>query len=260
MRVELSALWDYRELVYFMVWRDIKSRYKQAVLGIAWAVIQPLMTMAIFTLIFAYLASIPSHGIPYPIFAFSALVPWTYFSQAFSRAGQGVVSSANLLKKVYFPRLIIPLSSAATPLVDFVLSFVVLLGMMVLYQHAPPMAVVLLPAFMLMAFLAALALGLWLSALNAQYRDVQFLIPFLVQTGMLASPVAYPVSLVPQQWQAVYSLNPMVAVIEGFRWCLLGAPPPSLQMIGLGALTTVLCLVGGLMYFNATERTFADVV
>jgi lipopolysaccharide transport system permease protein len=258
--LNLSALWEYRELVYFMVWKDVKARYKQTALGVAWAVLQPLMTVAIFTMIFSYFARVPSHGIAYPVFALAALVPWTYFSQAVSRTGLGVVGTANLVSKVYFPRLIIPLSAAASPLVDLALTFVVLLGMMAWYQHMPPAAVVFLPLFAAMAFLAAMAFGLWLSALNVRYRDVQFLIPFFVQTGMLVSPVAYPVSLVPAQWQGIYSLNPMVAVIEGFRWCLLGAPPPGLEMIGLGAFTILAFLLSGVLYFNATERTFADII
>jgi lipopolysaccharide transport system permease protein len=259
-KLDLQALWEYRELVYFMVWKDVKSRYKQTALGIAWAVLQPILTMLIFTVIFSYVARIRTHGISYPMFAFAALVPWTYFSQAVSRTGAGMVSTANLISKVYFPRLIIPLSTAATPMVDFALAFLVLLGMMLWFQHVPPAVVVLLPAFMLMAFLAAIGFGLWLSALNVRYRDVQHLIPFVVQTGMLASPVAYPVSLVPAQWQALYSLNPMVAVIEGFRWCLLGAPAPDLTMIALGLLTTTVLILGGLVYFNATEKTFADII
>ena len=259
-KLDWRSLWEYRELIYFMVWRDVKARYKQAALGVAWAILQPLLTMVIFTVIFSHVAQVPSHGISYPIFAFAALVPWTYFSQAVSRTGVGVVGTANLISKVYFPRLIIPLSAAATPLVDFVLAFIVLLGLMVWYQHVPPAELVFLPAFTLMAFLAAIAIGIWLSALNVRYRDVQYLIPFLVQTGMLASPVAYPVSLVPAQWQSIYALNPMVAVIEGFRWCLLGAPAPSFEMISLGMLTTLVFLLGGVAYFNATERTFADIV
>jgi lipopolysaccharide transport system permease protein len=238
----------------------VKARYRQAALGVAWAILQPLMTMLILTIIFSYVARVSSHGIAYPIFAFAALVPWTYFSQAVSRTGVGVVNTANLISKVYFPRLIVPLAAAAAPLVDFALAFVALLGMMIWYRYVPPAAVVFLPAFTLMAFMAAIAFGLWLSALNVRYRDVQHLIPFIVQTGMLASPVAYPVSLVPAQWQTVYALNPMVAVIEGFRWCLLGAPAPSLAMIALGSLTILVTLSGGLLYFNATEKTFADIV
>ena len=258
--LDLRELWEYHELIYFMVWRDVKARYRQAALGVAWAILQPLMTMLILTVIFSYVARVSSHGIAYPIFAFAALVPWTYFSQAVSRTGVGVVNTANLISKVYFPRLIVPLAAAAAPLVDFALAFVALLGMMVWYRYVPPAAVVFLPAFTLMAFMAAIAFGLWLSALNVRYRDVQHLIPFIVQTGMLASPVAYPVSLVPAQWQTVYALNPMVAVIEGFRWCLLGAPAPSLAMIALGSLTILVTLSGGLLYFNATEKTFADIV
>ena len=253
-------LWQYRELIYFMIWKDVKARYKQAVLGVAWSLLQPVVTMLIFTVIFSYVARISTHGVPYPIFAFTALAPWTYFSQAVTRTGVGVVGMANLISKVYFPRLIIPLSITAAPLVDFVLAFPVLIGLMVWYQHVPSSAVFFLPAFVAMAFLAAIAFGLWLSALNVRYRDVQHLLPFLVQMGLLASPVAYPVSVIPASWQSLYCLNPMVAVIEGFRWCLLGTPSPSLEMIALGLLTTTVLLLGGLLYFNATEKTFADIV
>jgi homopolymeric O-antigen transport system permease protein len=257
---DVGSMWEYRELVYFLVWKEIKTRYKQTALGVSWAVLQPFLTMLIFTLIFTYVARIPSSGTPYPLFAYSALVVWTYFSQALTRAGVGLVNNANLITKVYFPRIIILIVAVLAPIVDLVLALVFFFGMLAWYQAVPPLAAFLLPLFILMAFAAAFAVGLWLSALNVRYRDVGHLIPFLVQFGMLASPVAYPASMVPSQWQGVYALNPMVAVIEGFRWTLLGTPSPSLEIMAYGTLTTGLTLVGGLWYFKATERTFSDIV
>lgn len=258
--LDLDALWEYRELIYFIVWKDLKTRYKQTALGVGWAVLQPFLTMLIFTMIFSYVVHLPLQGIPYPLFAFTALVPWAYFSQAMSRSGMALVGNANLISKVYFPRLIIPLAAVTTPFVDLVLTSLVLLGLMAWYQHLPSMAVVWLPLFVGLAFLAALAIGLWLAALNVQYRDVTHVIPFLVQVGLFASPVAYPSSMVPAAWQGVYALNPMVAVIEGFRWCLLDTTPPSLQTIALGTLTVAVLFVSGLAYFKSTERKFADVI
>ncbi len=258
--LDLPALWDYRELVYFMVWRDLKTRYKQTALGVGWAILQPFLTMLIFTAVFARIVPMPSHGIPYPLFVFSALVPWLYFSQAVSRTGAGLVMNANLISKVYFPRLIVPLAAATTPLTDLLLGLVLLFGIMAWYQFLPPPEIVFLPAFSLMAFAAAFAFGLWLAALNVRYRDVGHMIPFLVQIGMFASPVIYPVSLVPEKWQGIYALNPMVAVIEGYRWSLLGAPPPDLGTMAIGTLSIVVFLLGGLVYFKSTERTFADLI
>jgi lipopolysaccharide transport system permease protein len=257
---DLLAVWQYRELVYFLVWKELKTRYQQAVLGVAWAILQPFLTMLIFTIIFSYVARIPSGNAAYPVFVYSALVPWTYFAQALSRGGLGLVSNANLISKVYFPRVIIPLVAATTPIVDLAFALVFLFGMLAWYQVMPPPAVLLLPIFIVMAFTAAFAVGLWLSALNVRYRDIGHLIPFLVQFGLLASPVAYPLSLVPSQWQALYALNPMVAVIEGFRWCLLDGPSPSLAVLACGMLTISLILMSGLWYFKATERTFADLI
>jgi lipopolysaccharide transport system permease protein len=256
----LQSVWEYRELAYFLAWKEIKVRYKQTVLGVAWAVLQPFMTMLIFTVIFAYVARIQTSGIAYPLFAFSALLPWSYFAQGLTRGGAGLVNNANLISKVYFPRLIIPLVAATTPLFDFACAMVFLFGMLAWYQTLPPLQVLLLPLFIVMAFAAALSVGLWLSALNVRYRDVSHVIPFLVQFGVLASPVAYPASLVPQQWQLIYAFNPMVAVIEGFRWCLLDTPRPSSAMIVLGLATIALLFFTGLRYFKATERTFADII
>jgi len=258
--LDLEALWEYRELLYFLVWRNVKVRYKQTVIGAGWVVLQPLLTMIIFTVIFSYLAKIPSDGLPYPIFAYTALLPWTYFSQAVGRTGGGLVGNANLISKVYFPRLIIPLASVVTPLVDLLLSFVILLGLMVWYGIAPTWGVVALPLFLFMALVTALAVGLFLSALNVKYRDVGYVIPFLTQFWMYASPVVYPVSLVPEQWRLLYSLNPMVGVIEGFRWALLGTQSPDFGVMAVSAVVVLALLFGGIVYFKHMERTFADVI
>jgi lipopolysaccharide transport system permease protein len=260
LRGELRALWEFRELLYFMVWRDVKTRYKQTALGVGWAILQPLLTTVIFTVVFAYFARMPSQGVPYPLFAFAALLPWAYFSQALARSSVGLVSNANLISKVYFPRLILPLAAAATPLVDFCLTFVVLIGMLAWYHVVPTVAVVLLPLFVFMAFLAAVSVSLWLSALNVKYRDVGHLIPFLVQIWMYASPVVYPVSMVPERWRIIYGLNPMVTVVEGFRWSLLGTPPPDLTLAFISSAAMLVTLASGFVYFKATERTFADVI
>lgn len=260
LRGELRALWEFRELLYFMVWRDVKTRYKQTALGVGWAVLQPLLTTAIFTVVFSSFARMPSQGVPYPLFAFTALLPWSYFSQALGRSSVGLVSNANLISKVYFPRLIIPLAVAATPLVDFGLTFVVLLALLAWYQIVPTVAIFVLPIFVLMAFLAAVAVSLWLSALNVKYRDVGHLIPFLIQIWMYASPVVYPLSLVPERWRHIYSINPMVTVVEGFRWSLLGTPPPNGTVALISSAVVLVTLAGGFMYFKATERTFADVI
>lgn len=256
----LRELWAYRELLYFLVWRDVKVRYRQATLGVAWAVIQPLMTMVIFSVIFGQLARLPSDGIPYPLFSYAALLPWQLFAGALQRTGTSLVGNANLLTKVYFPRLVIPISAVAVGLVDFAVAFVVLVGLMLWYRIVPTWAMLWLPLFVLLALLAALGVGLWLSALNVQYRDVQQVIPFLVQAWMYASPVAYSAGLVPSgMWRFLYGLNPMAGVIQGFRWTLLGANPPD-QLIFVSATVVLLLLVSGIHYFRKMERTFADVV
>ena len=260
LRGELRALWEFRELSYFMVWRDVKTRYKQTALGIGWVVLQPLLTTAIFTVVFSYFAKMPSQGIPYPLFAFSALLPWAYFSQAVTRSSTVLVSNANLISKVYFPRLILPLAAAITPLVDFLLTFVVFVALMVWYHVIPTTAMLLLPVFLVMAFLTAFAVSLWLSALNVKYRDVGHLIPFLVQIWMYASPVVYPVNLVPDRWRSIYGINPMVTVVEGFRSSLLGTPPPDATLAFISSAAVLVMFTGGLMYFRSTERTFADVI
>jgi lipopolysaccharide transport system permease protein len=258
--LKLSEIWEYRELLYFLVWRDVKVRYKQTVIGAAWAIIQPFMTMMIFTVIFSHLAKVPSDGFPYPIFAYTALLPWTYFAAALSRAISSVIGDAHLVTKIYFPRLIMPLSGVLSPMVDFAFAFLVLLGMMVWFRVAPTWGVLTLPIFLLLALSTALAVGLWLSALNVRYRDVGHTIPFLVQIWMFASPIAYPVSMVPEKWRLLYSLNPMAGVIEGFRWALLGKESPDFAVMAVSAAAVAVLLWGGLLFFKRMERTFADVV
>jgi lipopolysaccharide transport system permease protein len=258
--LDLQAVWQFRELLYFLIWRDIKVRYKQTVIGAGWAIFQPLMTMAIFTVIFAHFAKIPSDGLPYPIFAFTALLPWNYFSQAVGRSGVSLVSNAHLISKVYFPRLIVPISAAAAPVADFAVAFVILLGMMAWFGIEPTWGVLALPFFLLLALVMAVAIGLWLSALDVRYRDVGHMIPFLMQLLMYALPVAYPVSLVPEKWRLLYSLNPMVGVIEGFRWALLGKESPDFGVMAASAVMVLALLLSGIVYFKQMEQSFADVV
>ncbi|SVA40147.1 uncharacterized protein METZ01_LOCUS93001, partial [marine metagenome] len=258
--LDLRGVWEYRELVWFLIWRDIKVRYKQASLGIAWAVIQPVMTMLVFTLIFGRLAQLPSDGLPYPVFTFTALLPWQLFSGALTGSANSVVNSASLISKVYFPRLVIPIASVMATLVDFTISFGVLLGLMAWYGISLRLAVVVLPLLVMLALAIALAVGLWASALNVRYRDVRHVMPFVVQFWLLASPVAYSTSLITSPtWRAVYSLNPMVGVIEGFRWAVLGSTPPSVLVVPSVLVTGVL-LAGGLFFFRRTEASFADVI
>ena len=257
--LNLRDLWRYRELLYFLTWRDIKVRYKQTALGAAWAVLQPFFTMVVFAIFFGRLAGVPSDGIPYPIFAYSALVAWSFFSGALDRAGNSLVGSSHLITKVYFPRLAIPISAVLAGLVDFGIAFVVLLGMMLYYRIYPTIAILTLPLFLLLAFITALAVGLWLSALNVQYRDVRYVIPFLIQVWLFATPIAYSSSLVPEQWRALYGLNPMAGVVEGFRWALLGKTPPG-PLLVVSVLVVILLLIGGLYYFRRMEKSFADVV
>jgi len=258
--LDLRELWEYRELLYFFVWRDVKVRYKQTAIGVAWAIIQPFMTMVVFSLFFGKLAKIPSHGLPYPIFYYSALLPWTYFANALQNATNAIISHQNLVKKVYFARLILPLSAVLDALVDFAVAFLVLMGMMLFYGIVPTWKFLLLPAFLLLAVVTALGVGLWLSALNAIYRDVRYTVPFLVQFWMFASPVAYPSSLVPERWQWLYGLNPMAGVIEGFRWALTGQGQPPGLLFGVSILAVLLILIGGLIYFRKMEGIVADLV
>jgi lipopolysaccharide transport system permease protein len=260
LRLDLRPVWEYRELLYFLVWRDIKVRYKQTAIGAAWAVCQPLLTMMIFAVIFGRFAKIPSDNVPYPIFAFAGLLPWTYFSQSISRSGASLVTDANLIRKIYFPRLVIPAAAVVAPLVDFVLSFLILLVMMAWYRVTPNWVVATLPLFVSLAVFAALGVSLWLSALNVKYRDVGHAIPFLVQFWMYASPIVYPLSLIPKRWHVVYSLNPMVGVVEGFRWGLLGKSRLEFDAILIGTAVTLVLLLSGLVFFKRMERSFADIV
>jgi lipopolysaccharide transport system permease protein len=259
-QLNLRELWEYRELLYFLVWRDVTVRYKQTVIGAAWAIIQPLMTMIVFSVIFGAFVGVPSDSVPYPVFAFAALLPWQLFANALSSAGNSLVGSQNLITKVYFPRLLIPISSVLGGLVDFAIAFVVLLGLMLWFGIAPTLAVLTLPLFILLALATALAIGLWLSALNVQYRDVRYTLPFLTQFLMYAAPIAYPSSVVPEQWRTLYALNPMVGVVEGFRWALLGTAEAPNALVAISAVTVAALLIGGLLYFQRMEATFADVV
>lgn len=259
-QLDLHSVWQYRELLFFLVWRDVLTRYKQTAIGAAWVVVQPLINMILFTLIFSRLAKIPSDGIPYPVFAFTALLPWSYFSQALAKTSGSVVSSANMVSKIYFPRLLIPIAASIAPVVDLVFSFVVLLILMACYNIVPTWGLLALPFFLCLAILTALAVGLWASALNVRYRDVGSIIPFLAQIWMYASPVAYPVSMVPEKWRFLYSLNPMVGVIEGFRWALLGKACPDLSVMAASSAMVMVLLLGGIIYFKKMEQSFADVI
>ena len=258
--LKLDDLWEYRELLYFLVWRDIKVRYKQTALGATWAIIQPFFTMVVFSVFFGYLAKVPSDGIPYPIFSFAALVPWTFFVSGLSQSSNSLVGSGTLITKVYFPRLIIPLASVFSGIVDFVLAFVVLLGMMLYYGLAPTINVLWLPLFLLLALITSLGVGLWLSALNVEYRDVRYIVPFITQFWMLATPIGYPSSLLQQPWRTIYGLNPMVGVVEGFRWALLGTNTAPGPIIAVSSAAALLILVTGAFYFRRMEKTFADIV
>src|SRR3989440_1950773 len=256
----LKEVWAYRELLYFLTWRDIKVRYKQTVLGAAWAIIQPFFIMVVFSLFFGKLAGVPSDGIPYPVFTFCALLPWQLFAQALNESSNSLVANERLITKVYFPRLVVPISAVLGGLVDFMIAFVVLLLMMAYYGIVPTLAVLYLPGFILLAVMTALGVGLWLSALNVKYRDVRYTITFLVQLWLLATPVAYPSSLIPIRWRALYGLNPMAGVVEGFRWALLGKSEGPGALLAVSVSVVILILVGGLYYFRRMEAEFADVV
>lgn len=258
--LNLRELWEYRELLYVLTWRDIKVRYKQSALGAAWAVLQPLLTMLVFTVIFGRLARMPSDGIPYPVFVFAALLPWQLFALVLNRAGNSLVTNQQLITKVYFPRLFIPLSTVLGGLVDFAIAFVILVGMLVFYGIAPTAAILTVPLFLTLAVATSLAMGLWLSALNVRYRDVVHTLPFLTQFWFFATPITYPSSLVPESWRPLYGLNPMVGVVEGFRWALLGQRVGVGPLVFVSAAVVIVLLVGGLWYFQRMERTFADVV
>jgi len=258
--LQLNQLWKYRELLYFMVWRDVKVRYKQTILGIAWVVLQPLATTFIFTVIFGKLAKMPSDSLPYAVFALAGLVPWNYFSAALSRGGTSLIGSAQLISKVYFPRLIIPIAAVLGGLVDLAVVLGLVFGLMLFYGIVPSLMSVTLPFFLLLAVAAAMAISLWLAALNVQYRDVGYLIPFLVQFWMYATPIVYPASLIPEPWRVLYSVNPMVGVVEGFRWALFGTGQAIWQCVAVSVVTVTMLLVSGLFFFRRMEKIFADVV
>ncbi len=282
--LQLDEIWRYRELLFFLTWRDVKVRYKQTILGASWAIIQPFLTMVVFSLFFGRLAGIPSDGIPYPIFSYAALVPWTFFANGLTQSSNSLVSSSNLIKKVYFPRLIVPVSTVISGVVDFALAFGVLVVMMIFYGISPfnrpvelpllfpagvelmPVVygatynIIFLPYFLLLAFVTSLGVGLWLSAMNVQFRDVRYLVPFLVQIWMFATPIAYPSSLLDEPWRTIYGINPMAGVVEGFRWALLGTDTAPGPIIIVSTIVALALLVSGALYFRRMEKTFADVV
>ena len=254
-------LWRYRELFFFLAWRDILVRYKQTVIGIVWALGRPLITMLVFTLVFSKLAKLPSEGVPYPILVFAALLPWQFFSSAFSGAGDSLISNAGMISKVYFPRLVIPASAVIVSFVDFLISGIILVGLMIWYGFAPNLRMLTLPLFIFVAFAAAMGAGLWIAALNVKYRDFRIIVPFVVQFGLYVSPVGFSSNIVPEQWRLLYSLNPMVGVIDGFRWAILGGDTRLYWPGFLLSLSLVLViLVTGIVYFRKTEKTFADVI
>jgi lipopolysaccharide transport system permease protein len=258
--IGFRELWDYRELLYFLTWRDVKVRYKQTALGAAWAIIQPLFMMLVFSLFFGRLAKVPSDNIPYPIFAFCGLLPWQLFAHSLTESSNSLVANERLITKVYFPRLVVPIAAVLGGLVDFGIAFVLLLAMMAYYGIVPGLAILALPGLLLLAILSALAVGLWLSALNVKYRDVRYTINFLIQFWLFATPVAYPSSIVPAQWRLLYGLNPMAGVVEGFRWALLGKADPPGALLAVSVGVVLVLLVGGLYYFRRMEQEFADVV
>jgi lipopolysaccharide transport system permease protein len=259
-RIDFRELWEYRELLFLFAWRDATIRYKQSVVGIGWAVIQPLTMMLIFTVVFGRFAKLPSDGVPYTVFTICALLPWNYFARSLTESSGSLLGGAHLITKIYFPRLILPISKVFSGLIDFAVSFLLLLATMAWYRVPPSPRAIFLPLFMLIAMMTAFGVGLWLTALNVKYRDVSFVVPFLVQIWMYASPVAYSGSIVPARWQRLYGLNPMVAVVDGFRWAMLGRTPPNPQSMLSSILIVILLIVSGLWYFNKMERTFADLI
>ena len=258
--IDFRELWEYRELLYFLTWRDIKVRYKQTVLGAAWAILQPVFMMVVFSLFFGKLAKVPSDGIPYPVFAFCALLPWQLFAHSVSESSNSLVGNQNLITKVYFPRLVIPISAVLGGLVDFIIAFMVLVCLMLWYGIVPGWRIVMLPGFVFLAVCTALAVGLWLSSLSVQYRDVRYLINFILQFWLFATPVVYPSSIVPEKWRVLYGLNPMAGVVEGFRWALLGTTTTPGLMLLVSVAVVVVILCGGLYYFRRMEQQFADIV
>ena len=253
-------LWEYRELLYFLVWRDVKVRYKQTAIGASWAVLQPLLTMVIFTLVFGRFANMPSNGLPYPIFTYVALLPWTYFARSLSQSITSVVGNAHLITKVYFPRLLLPISAVVAGLIDFAIAFAFLIVMMFWYGIVPDWEIVFLPFFILLTMMTALSVSLWLSVINVRYRDIGQAVPFLLQIWMFISPVAYAVSVVPEKWRLIYSLNPMAGVVEGFRWALTHSESPPILPIVISSIMVTALLYGGLVFFKRMEETFADVI
>lgn len=254
-------LWRYRELFLFLAWRDILVRYKQTAIGIAWSVLRPFLTMLVFTIVFGKLANLPSNGVPYPIMVYAAMLPWQFFANSLSESSNSLIDNANLLTKVYFPRLIVPAGAVIVSLVDFFISLAILFGIMIWYQYVPDIRMLLLPLFLGLAFLASLGAGLWLSALNVKYRDFRYVVPFLVQFGLYISPVGFSSAIVPEKWHLLYFLNPMVGVIDGFRWAILGDSfPIYLPGLFLSTSLTVMIFIGGLLYFRNMERSFADVI
>ena len=254
-------LWRYRELCFFLAWRDLLVRYKQTAIGLVWALLRPLLTMLVFTFVFSKLAKLPSDGVPYPILVFAALLPWQFFSNAFSEAGNSLISNSSMISKVYFPRLIIPVSTVIVSFVDFLISGLILVGVMIWYGFVPDWHILTLPIFILIAIAAAMGAGLWIAALNVKYRDFRYIIPFVLQFGLYISPVGFSSNIVPEQWRLLYSLNPMVGVIDGFRWAILGGNTPLyLPSVLLTLLLVLVMLVTGIIYFRKTEKTFADVI
>lgn len=254
-------LWRYRELFFFLAWRDVLVRYKQTAVGVLWAVLRPFLTMVVFTLVFGKLAKLPAGNAPYPVLVFAALLPWQFFANAFAEAGNSLITNANMISKVYFPRLVVPTSAVIVSFVDFLISFVILAGLLVWYGYSPDWRILTLPLFVLMAFAAAMGTGLWVAALNVKYRDFRYIIPFVVQFGLYISPVGFSSSIVPEQWRLLYSLNPMVGVIDGFRWAIMrGEAPLYLPGFLLSLLLVALVFVAGIFYFRKTEKSFADVI
>jgi homopolymeric O-antigen transport system permease protein len=258
--LDLREIWRYRELLYFLVWRDLKVRYKQTFFGFGWAVLQPFLTMVVFSIVFGRFIDVPSDGVPYPVFSYTALLPWTLFAGGIARAGNSLIQDPNLLSKIYFPRLALPLAAVSSLLLDFCIAFVILIGLMAYYGIMPGAEALAVPAFLLLAYATTIGTALWLSAANVKYRDINYVIPLLVQFWLFLTPIAYPSSLVPEAWRTVYSLNPMVGVVEGFRWALLGTGSLSAGVVLASSATTLVVLAGGLVYFRRIEHEFADVV
>jgi lipopolysaccharide transport system permease protein len=260
LQLDLRAVWQYRELMFFLIWRDVKVRYKQTAIGVAWAIIQPLITMVIFTGIFSYVGHISVPGMPYALFVYAGILPWNFMSQAVTKSGTSLVGEAQLISKIYFPRLIVPIAAVIVPAIDLFFSFLILLVLMVWFGIAPGWQLVLLPLFVAEAIVLALTVSLWFSSLHVRYRDVGHAIPFLVQIWMYVSPIVYPMSVIPENWRGLYSLNPIVSVVEGFRWAVLGTNPPSFMVIMISSGVLMILLVAGVVFFKKMERTFADVI